>query len=424
MSRPRIVVGLSGGVDSAVSAWLLREQGWEVIGLFMKNWEDDDDDQYCSTRQDWIDAASVADRIGIDLEAVNFAAEYRDRVFAEFLREYSAGRTPNPDVLCNAEIKFKAFLDHAMRMGAECIATGHYARVRTVTDSSVEAGVRHELLRGVDVIKDQSYFLHRLNQAQLARARFPVGELPKTQVREIARRIGLPNHAKKDSTGICFIGERPFREFLSRYLPTARGPIITDSGKTVGEHVGLAFYTLGQRKGIGVGGQRAGSGEAWYVARKDMQSNTLYVVQGHDHPWLQSTVLHAHDAHWIAGVSPQACSQTEAQKRRAQDGVCAPLAAKTRYRQTDSACRLMTDADDPQRFELCFDAPQWAVTPGQSAVLYQGEVCLGGGVIGSMSESTSPTTYRPAALSGVMSEVTGAVTGKLEGTAAGAVTDL
>ena len=364
----RVVVGLSGGVDSAVSAWLLKEQGWDVIGLFMKNWEDDDDTEYCSTRQDWLDAASVADVIGIDIEAVNFAAEYRERVFADFLREYSAGRTPNPDVLCNAEIKFKAFLDHAMRMGASCIATGHYARVRRMPDAGAQGGLRHELLRGLDAAKDQSYFLHRLTQAQLSRAMFPVGELPKTEVRAIAARIGLPVAAKKDSTGICFIGERPFREFLNRYLPSAPGPILNDDGRRVGEHVGLAFYTLGQRKGIGVGGQRAGSGEAWYVARKDMAANTLYVVQGHDHPWLQADRLHADEAHWIAGVPP------------ADD---AALGAKTRYRQSDAPCRLQADPREPGAFELAFDAPQWAVTPGQSAVLYRGEVCLGGGMIAS-----------------------------------------
>ena len=367
--RGRVVVGLSGGVDSAVSAWLLKEQGWEVVGLFMKNWEDDDDSAYCSTRQDWLDAASVADVIGIDIEAVNFAAEYRDRVFAEFLREYSAGRTPNPDVLCNAEIKFKAFLDYAMRMGAAWIATGHYARVRRVPDADAPDGVRHELLRGLDASKDQSYFLHRLSQAQLSRAMFPVGELPKTEVRAIAARIGLPVAAKKDSTGICFIGERPFREFLNRYLPTSPGPILTDDGRRVGEHVGLAFYTLGQRKGIGVGGLKSGSGEAWYVARKDMARNTLYVVQGHDHPWLLSGALRADDAHWIAGHAP-----SHAEGRG--------LGAKTRYRQLDAPCRLRTDPSDPRAFELAFDEPQWAVTPGQSAVLYRGEVCLGGGVIG------------------------------------------
>jgi tRNA-specific 2-thiouridylase len=378
MSRGRVVVGLSGGVDSAVSAWLLKAQGWEVIGLFMKNWEDDDDSEYCSSRQDWIDAASVADVIGIEIEAVNFAAEYRERVFTEFLREYSAGRTPNPDVLCNAEIKFKAFLDHAMRMGAQHIATGHYARLRSVPDASAAAGVRHELLRGLDPSKDQSYFLHRLDQSQLARTLFPVGELPKTEVREIARRMGLPNHAKKDSTGICFIGERPFREFLNRYLPTRPGPILTPDGHEVGEHVGLAFYTLGQRKGIGVGGQREGTGEAWYVARKDMASNTLWVVQGHDHAWLQSCTLEAGQVHWIGGRPPQAGDR---------------LGAKTRYRQTDAPCTVKAWGDE--RFTLAFEQPQWAITPGQSAVLYDGEVCLGGGVILSESASADPDLQRP-----------------------------
>jgi tRNA-specific 2-thiouridylase len=381
MSAPRVVVGLSGGVDSAVSAWLLKEQGHEVVGLFMKNWEDDDDSEHCSTRQDWIDAASVADVVGIDIEAVNFAAEYRDRVFAEFLREHSAGRTPNPDVLCNAEIKFKAFLDHAMRMGAEFIATGHYARVRRVPDATADGGLRHELLRGMDASKDQSYFLHRLTQAQLARAMFPVGELPKTEVREIARRAGLPVHAKKDSTGICFIGERPFREFLGRYLPTAPGPILTDDGRRVGEHVGLAFYTLGQRKGIGIGGTKAGSGEAWYVACKDMAANALYVVQGHDHPWLQADGLRAQDAHWIAGRAPEAAEG---------------LGAKTRYRQADARCALRADARDPGAFELAFDAPQWAVTPGQAAVLYRGDVCLGGGTIAAARTVDAPPTVDAA----------------------------
>jgi tRNA-specific 2-thiouridylase len=366
MSRERIVVGLSGGVDSAVSAYLLKQQGYEVVGLFMKNWEDDDDDEYCSTRQDWLDAAAVADVIGIDLEAVNFAAEYRERVFAEFLREYSAGRTPNPDVLCNAEIKFKAFLDHAMALGAQRIATGHYAQLRRVTG-------RHELLRGLDASKDQSYFLHRLNQEQLARTVFPVGELRKAEVRRIAAEIGLPNAKKKDSTGICFIGERPFRDFLNRYLPMTPGPICTPTsapdstphGRRVGEHVGLAFYTLGQRKGIGVGGTREGSGEPWFVARKDMVRNTLWIVQGHDHPWLLSRELVAQMASWT-GPRPD---------------IGARYGAKTRYRQADATCTVV--AIDGESFTLRFDTPQWAATPGQSAVLYDGEVCLGGGIIAS-----------------------------------------
>jgi tRNA-specific 2-thiouridylase len=366
-ARRRVVVGLSGGVDSAVSAWLLKQQGHEVIGVFMKNWEDDDDSEHCSSRQDFLDAASVADVIGIDLDHVNFAADYKDRVFADFLREYQAGRTPNPDVLCNAEIKFKAFLDHAMQLGAECIATGHYARVR-------ERDGRFELLKGLDPLKDQSYFLHRLTQAQLAKTLFPVGELPKTEVRRIAAEIGLPNARKKDSTGICFIGERPFREFLNRYLAHTPGPIKDDRGRVIGEHVGLSFYTLGQRKGIGIGGikprgaERGGSEhEPWFTARKDMAANTLYVVQGHDHPWLQSTRLVAGDCSWVAGLPP----------------LPGPLAAKTRYRQSDAPCVLAacSEAAAPERFELHFDGPQWAVTPGQSAVVYDGEVCLGGGVI-------------------------------------------
>jgi len=362
----RVVVGLSGGVDSSVCAWLLKRRGYAVTGLFMKNWEDDDDGEYCSTRQDLVDAVSAADVIGIDVEAVNFAAEYRDRVFAEFLREYSAGRTPNPDVLCNAEIKFKAFLDHAIRLGAQSIATGHYARIREVDDGGRG---RRELLRGVDPGKDQSYFLHRLTQQQLSRAMFPVGHLHKRQVREIAARIGLPNAAKRDSTGICFIGERPFREFLNRYLPMKPGPILDEDGRALGEHVGLSFYTIGQRKGIGLGGTREGSGEAWYVARKDMASNTLYVVQGHDHPWLMSARLEAEAAHWIAGDAP--LQRDPAGERR--------YGAKTRYRQADADCRF--ERCEGEAFSLRFDEPQWAVTPGQSAVVYDGEVCLGGGII-------------------------------------------
>ncbi len=364
--KGRVVVGMSGGVDSSVTAWLLKQQGYEVVGLFMKNWEDDDDSEYCSTRQDLLDAASVADLVGVEFEFVNFAAEYKDRVFAEFLREYSAGRTPNPDVLCNAEIKFKAFLDHAMALGAEHIATGHYARVREV--SAKGGGTQFQLLKALDASKDQSYFLHRLNQAQLSRTLFPLGEIHKTEVRRIAHEIGLHNAAKKDSTGICFIGERPFREFLNRYLPTEPGPILTSEGQKVGRHEGLSFYTLGQRKGLGVGGVKGrqredGTAEAWYVARKDLERNELYVVQGHDHPWLLSGNLKAQDASWVAGHPPAA-------------GV---YGAKTRYRQADVACRLADAAQET--FSLEFTDPQWAVTPGQSAVLYDGEVCLGGGII-------------------------------------------
>ncbi len=365
IKKQRVVVGLSGGVDSAVTAWLLKRQGYDVVGLFMKNWEDDDDSEYCSSNIDFVDAAAVADVIGIDIEHVNFAAEYKDRVFAEFLREYQAGRTPNPDVLCNAEIKFKAFLDHALRLGAEKIATGHYARVRhnPATD-------RYELLKGLDASKDQSYFLHRLNQAQLSKTLFPVGELHKTEVRRIAAEIGLPNAKKKDSTGICFIGERPFRDFLNRYIAKEPGPIKDERGRVLGRHEGLSFYTLGQRQGLGIGGVKekgaqrgGGEHEPWFVARKDIEKNTLWVVQGHDHPWLQSQALAADDASWVAGSAPAPGA----------------YAAKSRYRQADAACAL--SASDGAHFSLDFPEAQWAVTPGQSAVVYDGEVCLGGGVI-------------------------------------------
>ncbi len=360
MSKKRVVIGMSGGVDSSVSAWLLKEQGFEVIGLFMKNWEDDDNSEYCSTREDLIDAVSVADVVGVDIETVNFASEYKDRVFAEFLREYQAGRTPNPDVLCNAEIKFKAFLDHAMKLGADYIATGHYARVR-------EMNGEFQLMKALDASKDQSYFLHRLNQAQLKNTLFPLGEMNKTEVRKIAEQINLPNAKKKDSTGICFIGERPFREFLNRYLSYAPGEIRTPDEEVIGQHVGLSFYTLGQRKGIGIGGIKShqnadGSSDAWYVARKDVTNNRVYAVQGHDHPWLLSNSLEAAQVSWVAGHAPD----------------LEKLSAKTRYRQPDMACRF--NGDNAQ-FQLHFDEAQWAVTPGQSAVLYDGDVCLGGGII-------------------------------------------
>ena len=378
MTLQRVVVGLSGGVDSAVTAHLLKQQGHEVVGIFMKNWEDDDDSEYCAANIDFVDAAAVADVLGIEIEHVNFASDYKDRVFGEFVREYQAGRTPNPDILCNAEIKFKSFLDHAVRLGAEKIATGHYARVRLNAATG-----RHELLKGLDASKDQSYFLHRLNQAQLSKTLFPVGELHKTEVRRIAQEIGLPNAKKKDSTGICFIGERPFREFLNRYIAKEPGPIKDPSGRTIGQHVGLSFYTLGQRQGLGIGGLKAkgadmaalraqglrGAGEhtPWFVARKDMANNILWVVQGHDHPWLLSPQLQADDASWCAGETPAA----------------GHYAAKTRYRQSDAACSFHTSSR--AAFALDFTEDQWAVTPGQSAVLYDGEVCLGGGVISAAS---------------------------------------
>jgi len=371
MAGERIVVGMSGGVDSSVAALLLKRRGFDVVGLFMKNWEEDDDDEYCSTRQDLVDCASVAEVIGIELEAVNFSAEYKERVFGAFLAEYSAGRTPNPDVLCNAEIKFKAFLDHALALGAKHIATGHYARVRRVDAGVGESGARVreaagkiELLKAVDSAKDQSYFLHRLSQAQLARVLFPLGEMKKTEVRRIAREAGLHNFAKRDSTGICFIGERPFREFLNRYLPRKPGLMRTPEGKAVGEHIGLSFYTIGQRKGVGIGGLKESAGGPWYVCGKDLAKNELIVVQGHDHPLLLSQKLRAEDLAWVSGAAPQPSSS---------------YGAKTRYRQADAACRI--GRVDEEDLEVEFSKPQWAVTPGQSVVLYRGETCLGGGVI-------------------------------------------
>jgi tRNA-specific 2-thiouridylase len=357
MSKPRIVVGMSGGVDSSVAALLLKEQGYEVIGLFMKNWEDDDDDEYCSSRQDLIDAVSVADRIGIDIEAVNFSKEYKDRVFSEFLREYKSGRTPNPDVLCNAEIKFRAFLDHAMAMGAERIATGHYAQVREVDGLS-------QLLKAEDGTKDQSYFLYRLNQSQLSKTLFPLGGFYKREVREIARKAGLANFAKKDSTGICFIGERPFREFLNRYIPSEPGEIWAVDGRMVGRHMGLMFYTIGQRQGLGIGGTREGDGDAWYVAAKDMPNNRLIVVQGREHDALLSNTLCSADLNWISGEAPH-CEWV--------------YNAKTRYRQKDAPCAIKSLTAG--RCEISFAESQWAVTPGQSVVVYESRVCLGGGII-------------------------------------------
>ena len=366
MRRKRVVVGMSGGVDSSVVAWLLKQQGCDVIGVFMKNWEDDDTDAYCTSREDLVDAASVADVIGVELEAVNFAAEYRERVFAHFLRDYAAGRTPNPDVLCNSEIKFRAFLDHALALGADAIATGHYARVRRDAAGNVE------LLKAIDAGKDQTYFLHRLTQEQLAQVAFPLGGMTKREVRAIAKREGIPTYAKRDSTGICFIGERPFRDFLARYLPRTPGTIVTPDGATVGHHQGLAYYTVGQRHGLGIGGRRepsrgvhdeAGRHAPWFVAGKDVGRNALVVVQGHDHPLLYRREVQAQDVRWIAGIAPR---------------LPARFGAKTRYRMPDAACSVSASG---ARIVATFDAPQWAPTPGQYLVLYDGERCLGGGVI-------------------------------------------
>lgn len=348
----QVVVGMSGGVDSSVTAWRLLQEEHQVLGIFMQNWEDDNTDSYCSSKQDLLDVASVADCLGIDMDVVNFAQEYKDRVFAYFLAEYQAGRTPNPDVLCNAEIKFKAFLEHALARGADKIATGHYARLREVDGEM-------QLLKAVDGSKDQSYFLHRLTQAQLRPVLFPLGDVLKTQVRAWAHELHLPNAAKKDSTGICFIGERPFREFLNRYLPRSPGPIQNPDGRVLGEHMGLMYYTLGQRQGLGIGGP----GEPWFVAGKDLERNILLVVQGHDHPLLYQREVHAIQPSWVSASAPK----------------LGRYWAKTRYRQADAACTLV--ALDEARFALHFDEPQWAVTPGQSVVLYDGELCLGGGII-------------------------------------------
>ena len=360
----RVVVGLSGGVDSSVAALLLKRQGWQVHGLFMKNWEDDDTDEYCSSRQDLIDVMSVADALGIEVEVVNFAKQYRERVFAHFLDEYRGGRTPNPDILCNSEIKFDAFLQHALKIGAERIATGHYAGVR-------EFQGKWQLLKAEDGNKDQSYFLYRLNQQQLSKTLFPLAGLYKREVRRIAQEVGLHVALKRDSTGICFIGERPFKEFLLRYLPPQKGEIRgLDDNRLLGEHDGVAFHTIGQRKGLRVGGVRGGrSGEsgdhdAWFVARKDVMANVLYVVQGRSHPALLAEELNAGDLSWVAGEPPHAHWV---------------YTAKTRYRQLDAPCEL--ERVGGEHCVLRFAEPQWAVAPGQSVVIYESRVCLGGGVI-------------------------------------------
>lgn len=356
----RVIVGMSGGVDSAVSAFLLREAGYRVEGLFMKNWNEDDGSEYCTAQEDLLDAMQVAGTLGIELHTVNFAAEYWDRVFEHFLAEYRAGRTPNPDILCNKEIKFRAFLDHARTLGADAIATGHYARVDR--DSQPAA-----LLRAADRNKDQTYFLHAVSAGRFARTLFPLGELHKPRVREIAREQGFANHRKKDSTGICFIGERRFRDFLQRYLPAQPGVIEDDHGNAIGEHQGLMYYTLGQRQGLGIGG-RASAGDApWYVAAKDLSRNVLVAVQGQDHPLLYSRALCTAAVDWVAGEPPELPGR---------------LTAKTRYRQPDQSCTVQ--ALQGAGVEVTFDHPQRAVTPGQSVVFYDGDRCLGGAVIESV----------------------------------------
>ncbi len=357
----RVIVGMSGGVDSSVSAWLLQQQGHEVIGVFMKNWDEDDGSDACTALRDLADAQAVCDRLGIPLQTINFASEYWDRVFEYFLASYRAGLTPNPDILCNKEIKFRAFLDYARALGGDYIATGHYARRN-------EAAGAARLLRGLDANKDQSYFLHAVSGDALARSLFPVGGMCKTEVRQIAYRLGLATAGKKDSTGICFIGERRFREFLQRYLPAQPGPMLSTSGQVLGEHLGLMYYTEGQRQGLGIGGQGQGDERAWYVLHKDLARNALIVGQGSQHPGLYASTLWLQEIAWVRDIPSLPLT----------------LTAKIRYRQADQTCRL--HAEDG-RYRVDFMQPQRAISPGQSIVFYQDEVCLGGGVICARDES-------------------------------------
>ncbi|MDP3534836.1 MAG: tRNA 2-thiouridine(34) synthase MnmA [Halomonas sp.] len=353
----KVIVGMSGGVDSSVSALLLLQQGYEVEGLFMKNWDEDDGTEYCTAKEDLADAEAVCAKLGIKLHTANFAAEYWDNVFEHFLAEYKAGRTPNPDILCNREIKFKVFLEYAEMLGADKIATGHYVR------QGVREG-RPRLLKGLDGNKDQSYFLHAVPEAAIARTLFPVGELEKPAVRALAEHHDLVTAKKKDSTGICFIGERRFRDFLQQYLPAQPGMIETPEGDVIGKHMGLMYYTLGQRQGLGIGGLANYSEDPWYVAAKDLARNVLIAVQGKHHPLLYTDTLATEKMDWVAGEPPT------------QQG---RFTAKTRYRQSDCPCEMRALADGS--VEVVFDDPQWAVTPGQSLVLYDGDICLGGGVI-------------------------------------------
>lgn len=352
----KVIVGMSGGVDSSVSALLLMQQGYQVEGLFMKNWDEDDGTEYCTAKDDLVDASAVCEKLGIHLHTANFAAEYWDNVFEHFLAEYQAGRTPNPDILCNREIKFKAFLDYAIVLGADYIATGHYTRRRDINGTS-------QLLKGLDPNKDQSYFLHAVGSEQLAKTLFPVGEIEKPQVRALAEKHDLVTHDKKDSTGICFIGERRFKDFLQQYLPAKPGRIETLDGQDMGQHSGLMYHTIGQRQGLGIGGVKGGGEEPWYVIEKDLERNVLLVAQGSQHPALFKQALQVSEIHWISGEAPKF-----------------PLIckAKTRYRQADQACEIRPTSSG---FDVHFEEPQRAITPGQSVVFYDDEVCLGGGII-------------------------------------------